>query len=134
MYPLVRPLLYLFLVNISLHAIHAAEDLVHHPYPVEMINAYIKSLALQSPLYRTELHVISPDKPIPVGMLEDVSPILGRFSYRPKYFSELSPTQRDNLLANDLFKHFAETYGMQFVITQEELLSPAVFKITLPKI
>lgn len=76
-----------------------------------IFDAYLARAALTTPHYRTDVALVRPNESVPIGRIAAHSPLIGRFSYRPKTYRELAPEERVALLREPELRAFLFTLG-----------------------
>lgn len=76
-----------------------------------IFNAYLARAALTTPQYRADIALVRPKELVPIDRIAAHSPLIGRFSYRPKIYRELAPEERVALLRKPELRAFLLTLG-----------------------
>ena len=119
-----------------------------------IFDAYLARAALTTAHYRTDVALVRPNESVPIDRIAAHSPLIGRFSYRPKTYRELAPEERVALLREPELRAFLFTIGatadsptektpavgnyadsdgiIAFSISPEAMLSQARLFIVLP--
>lgn len=119
-----------------------------------IFDAYLARAALTTSHYRADIALVHPNESLPIDRLAAHSPLIGRISYRPKTYRELSHEERTALLREPELRAFLVTLGatadspvekapatgdhadsggcISFSISPEAMLSGARLFIVLP--
>lgn len=124
-----KNILFLFLfVNLKTYGTNLKTEPPISEYSIDL---YIRTLATENISYRTDLHILESNEVIIFGYHEDFSSIIGRFSYRPKHYKELTSFQKNELLNSKEFKQFSSDKILRFEINPSELISKGTLNISL---
>jgi hypothetical protein len=109
-----------------------------------LFDAYLAQAARTVTAYRTEIRIGEDPKDTGPGRLWGESAYLGRFTYRPVTYAELSRAERARLVHDPQFRAFLERQGrpaapssapadFQVSLSPEEMLRSAPFVVVLRK-
>lgn len=121
---------------------------------LNLLNAWLAEAAPAEPAYRADLKAGGDPSGKAPGRLSGVSELLGPFTYRPKIYGELTPSERLGLLRDPRFRAFlirvreesdrglasshdparppADLRGADFAPTPAEILKPGDLWLILP--
>jgi hypothetical protein len=121
---------------------------------LNLLNAWLAEAAPAEPAYRADLKAGGDPAGRGPGRLSGVSELLGPFTYRPKTYVELTPSERMELLRDPRFRAFlmrvreesdrgpapsrdparppADRRGADYAPTPEEILKPGDLWLILP--
>jgi hypothetical protein len=129
----------LLLLGLTL-AVHLGATGVPGP-ALPLFDAYLAEAARTVTAYRADIRIGADLKDAGPGRLEGESAFLGRFTFRPVTFAELSRTERARLVHDPQFRAFLQKLGQpaplptdfEVTITPAEMLRSGPFDVVLRK-